>query len=356
MNISDLIFEAKEKSEEALKEWKKLVSSSDDVTIFSSSFCYNIFAQKSICCFVYLKNELVGGTIGYFRGDWSILKFIAKTLWIDSGILVNRNYSEHEIMIKTYLLNKLKEVAKNNSCIQVKIGQWNRERNCEVFTLAKYISENIRTYEINLNLKEDELFSRIKSKYRSIIRKGIKNKVRVEHCNREVSLRYFDEFYNLYLKTQKRAIKRYKNVDLIIKSKDFLFKLLDKSQALLSLAFYNNVLASAAFLILSSDKITWYAGASNIEINRLTGASNLLHWEIIKWFKENKFSNYDIGGPVNPEKSSPAYGVYRFKKSFNGEIANYFCGSYVISKFKYSMFNYFAKKGYITRLVTKIFE
>jgi len=356
MNISDLRFEAKEKSEEALKEWKKLVSSSDDVTIFSSSFCYNIFPQKSICCFVYLKNELVSGTIGYFRGDRSILKFFAKTLWIDAGILVNRNYSEHEIMIKTYLLNKLKEVAKNNSCIQVKIGQWNRERNCEIFKLASYNYENIKLYEVNLNLTENELFSRINSKNRTKIRKSIKNKVKIEHCNRENSKKYFAEFYDLYHATQTRAIHRYKNVGVTIKSRDFLFKLIDNSQAFLSIAFHKHVLSSAVLLIPYNNKICGYVGASNLEINRLTASSNLLHWNIILWYKKQGYSRYELGGPVASEINSPAYSVYRFKKGFNGDIYEYFFGSYIISNLKCSIFNYFAKYGYITRLVTKIFE
>lgn len=283
MDISDLSIKVKETNEETLKEWNKLVTLSDDVTIFSSSFCHNIFPQYSICCFVYLQDELVGGTIGYIRGDHSILRFFAKSLWIDTGLLVNRNYSKYEIMIKVYLLDKLKEIAKTNSCIQVRIGQWNRERNSKVLKLANYVTENIKLYEVALNLAEDELFSGLNSKNRTKIRKAIKSRVRIKHCNRENSIKYFDEFYNLHCATHTRAIGRYKNVGVTIKSKDFLYKLIDNSLAFLSLAFHNDVLSSAVFLIPYNNKICGYVGASNIEINRSTASSN---------HKDHKFLNF----------------------------------------------------------------
>lgn len=62
-----------------------------------------------------------------------------------------------------------------------------------------------------------------------------------------------------------------------------------------------------------------------------TNASNLLHWRMIQWLKENGYRWYDLGG-INP-KESP--GTYQFKRGLAGSLGEdrikigqfYFCGT-----------------------------
>jgi lipid II:glycine glycyltransferase (peptidoglycan interpeptide bridge formation enzyme) len=50
----------------------------------------------------------------------------------------------------------------------------------------------------------------------------------------------------------------------------------------------------------------------------------LLQWEMIKWAKESGCTLYDfrgISGDLDP--SNPLYGLYRFKKGFNGSYTEF---------------------------------
>ena len=82
--------------------------------------------------------------------------------------------------------------------------------------------------------------------------------------------------------------------------------------------------ATALVVSTGSTSYSYYAG-SNIELNRQYGGSNFLQWEIIKHQKKMGQKFYDLGGvPVSPNKSHPAYGVYKFKMNFGGDYEEYF--------------------------------
>ena len=55
------------------------------------------------------------------------------------------------------------------------------------------------------------------------------------------------------------------------------------------------------------------------------GTGELLHWEIIKWLKEEKYKTYDLGcSPwAIPREGQPNYWVWRFKKGFNGDYVEF---------------------------------
>ena len=69
-------------------------------------------------------------------------------------------------------------------------------------------------------------------------------------------------------------------------------------------------------------------------------ATYILHWEIIKYAKENGFNEYDFWGI--DEKKWP--GVTRFKKGFGGREVEY-AGSYdyVFQPFWYKLYNLYRK-------------
>jgi len=59
-------------------------------------------------------------------------------------------------------------------------------------------------------------------------------------------------------------------------------------------------------------------GAS-IKEGRNVMPNHALHWHLIKWAKEKGYKVYDLWGiPSAPSEKHPLYGVYRFKKGFNG--------------------------------------
>jgi lipid II:glycine glycyltransferase (peptidoglycan interpeptide bridge formation enzyme) len=50
----------------------------------------------------------------------------------------------------------------------------------------------------------------------------------------------------------------------------------------------------------------------------------LIQWRMIQWSKENGCSLYDFRGVSGDlDESNPLYGLYRFKKGFNGEFTEF---------------------------------
>jgi lipid II:glycine glycyltransferase (peptidoglycan interpeptide bridge formation enzyme) len=66
-------------------------------------------------------------------------------------------------------------------------------------------------------------------------------------------------------------------------------------------------------------KKCWYVYGASSNTRRNVMPNYLLQWEMIKWAKESGCTLYDfrgISGDLDP--SNPLYGLYRFKKGFNG--------------------------------------
>jgi lipid II:glycine glycyltransferase (peptidoglycan interpeptide bridge formation enzyme) len=104
------------------------------------------------------------------------------------------------------------------------------------------------------------------------------------------------------------------------------------------IAYYNKR-PVAAVIVLAFGRTVWYMyGASSSE-SRNVMPNHLLHWEVIKWAKERGYKEYDLWGiPARPTDDHPLFGVYRFKKGFNGALVKYI-GAY---DFPYSPLLYYA--------------
>lgn len=84
--------------------------------------------------------------------------------------------------------------------------------------------------------------------------------------------------------------------------------------------------------------------------------NHALHWHFIKWAKEKGYRTYDMWGvPANPKEGHPLYGVWRFKKGFNG-AAKTWVGVYDLpfDKLSYGIFEkcmavYQAARSLITK-------
>ncbi|MBN3033339.1 MAG: peptidoglycan bridge formation glycyltransferase FemA/FemB family protein [Candidatus Saganbacteria bacterium] len=96
----------------------------------------------------------------------------------------------------------------------------------------------------------------------------------------------------------------------------------------------------AAVIILAFGKKVWYMYGASASEYRNVMPNHLLHWEVIKWAKDRGYKEYDLWGiPAEPREGHPLFGVYRFKKGFNGKPVKYI-GAY---DFPYSplLFNLF---------------
>lgn len=79
----------------------------------------------------------------------------------------------------------------------------------------------------------------------------------------------------------------------------------------------------------------------------LTGASNLLHWEIIKFLKRSGAKYYDlVGARITPSKNSKTEGIQRFKSRFGAQLKTGYLWKMPISKIKYKVYSLFLKYYY----------
>ncbi|HAB66812.1 MAG TPA: hypothetical protein DCE23_05545 [Firmicutes bacterium] len=98
---------------------------------------------------------------------------------------------------------------------------------------------------------------------------------------------------------------------------------------------------SCAMFIMDKDVVNYVYSGSYSKYNYFN-ASYMIQNEMIKWATEKHYKTYDFGGiSGNFELDSQDYGVYAFKKNFNGRVIEYI-GEYdlVINKFFYALYIY----------------
>jgi len=91
----------------------------------------------------------------------------------------------------------------------------------------------------------------------------------------------------------------------------------------LYIAEYEDKVLSGAISLAFGDKCWYLYGASSNEQRNLM-PNYLMQWEMIKWAKEEGCDIYDfrgISGDMDP--SNPLYGLFRFKKGFNGKFTEF---------------------------------
>lgn len=86
------------------------------------------------------------------------------------------------------------------------------------------------------------------------------------------------------------------------------------------IAEYEGVPLAAVFLVHYGDICLYMYGASaNHERQRMP--TYLLQWEAMQWAKEQGYQLYDMwGAPTHFDENDPLWGVWRFKKGFNGTV------------------------------------
>lgn len=99
--------------------------------------------------------------------------------------------------------------------------------------------------------------------------------------------------------------------------------------ARLYLAYLDGAPISGTLASQYGDK-TWYMYGASSNEHRNVMPNYLLQWDMIRWAMESGCRIYDfrgVSGDISPE--NPLYGLYRFKKGFNGDLCE-FCGQFTI--------------------------
>ena len=163
---------------------------------------------------------------------------------------------------------------------------------------------------------EDEVMANFTSKTRYNVRVAIKNGVETRIVNGDPEA--IAQFHALMKVTGERD-------GFICRSKEYFERLLKSlgEDARLYAAYYNGEMIAGTLAIRYADKVWYlYGASSNKERNRMP--NYLLQWDMIRWAIESGVSVYDFRGVSGDmDESNPLYGLYRFKRGFNGELVEF---------------------------------
>lgn len=201
----------------------------------------------------------------------------------------------------------------------------NQEFSNSNFKLEKYNT----TLIIDLNKSLDDIFANFSKTHRNCTRKAEKDGVIVRIDKNINTINIFIELYEKLVKLKEIeaiSIKFLKNV---------LTNLINNDLGFFAIAKYNDKIYNIAFISTVGKKARYLYGASLRIDEKLPPIGQLLHYEIIKYLKDNGFISYDFGGIPNLPVSldDKAYSVYKFKKGFGGDalITSY---EYVFTRYK----------------------
>lgn len=218
---------------------------------------------------------------------------------------------------------------------------------------------------LDLDKNEDDIFKDFKATTRNIINKAIREGVEIFNltydelpefkkiteytCNKrgltDKPLEYYQSMFNLFVekvvfKMAKLNINKYKkylndtkqdlenklaNIKNNNKKKDnYLFEIdnIDKKIAKINAIAKDDEylpLACAMFMLYGDETIYLFSGGYD-EYSEF-GGQYLIQWDIIKYAINNKYKRHNFFGIYNyTDTKSPEYGIYLFKRGFNGYV------------------------------------
>jgi hypothetical protein len=294
---------------------------------------------------------VVGGWVGWLRGNGRFVSLLAKSVYFDSYPLYNGR-NEEEIKIK--IVERATFFAKQQGIVMFNLTHWVREKG-GIFPFSK--REQNATFTIDLSLSEEDIWKGIEPTQRNRIRKGEKNGVTVLALNADNSIAYLDAFQKLRKQTQARAIEKNANASMLLKSNDFFNRLLRQPNSLLFVGMVGEEVATVVLMLTGGKTAYYYSGGSDYELNKSTGSSALVFWRAILHYKNHtEVDCFDMGGvPVfqdyqNPDREHPAFGVFKFKRSFGGKYEKFDGGQITIAKWRYSILQFLMRQRFLLRL------
>lgn len=170
-------------------------------------------------------------------------------------------------------------------------------------------------FRLNVEGKtEDEVMAAFHSKTRYNIRVAIKNNVTIEIKGPEAA----EEFHKIMVETGTRD-------NFGIRSTDYFRRMMVAlgEDARIYMAYYNGIAIAGSLALRCGDKVWYLYGASSNE-HRNVMPNYLVQWAMIRWSIESGCRIYDFRGVSGfLDESNPLFGIYKFKKGFNGDLVEF---------------------------------
>ncbi len=234
---------------------------------------------------------------------------------------------QHSVGISEALLNRLKEIAKEEKCDFIRIAPlWTRNNeNIKIFQDLGFKESPMHanayeaTWKLDITLSEEELLKNMRKTTRYLIRQAMEN----TDIKIEKSQKLSDA--EIYQNLNKQVAERQKFVPFSLEYIKNEFDIFSRDdQALWLFGKYNGELAAAAMVIFWQGIGFYHQAASLLKYAKLS-IPYLLQWEAIKEAKRRGCKIYDFWGYVNPESEPkhPWAGPTLFKMGFGGQAFEY---------------------------------
>lgn len=196
-------------------------------------------------------------------------------------------------------------------------------------------------FRLDITPDEETLMKNMHQKTRYNLRLAGKRGVTVEVAEDKSKLREFYDLLKVTAERDKFLIRSYKYFE------DMYDYLVPKGYGQLFYAYYEGKMIAATFYLQFGARAWYLYGASANEYRNVM-PNYLLQWTMIQYAKEHGCTMYDfrgVPGQVPPEH--PLYGLYKFKKGFNGDYVE-FIGEYdlIYNKTFYKLYETFEPLHY----------
>jgi peptidoglycan pentaglycine glycine transferase (the first glycine) len=234
----------------------------------------------------------------------------------------------HNKEVFAQLIEALKKLGKQFRCCDIKLDpdvavdddEFRAIATAQGFTLMgntlSFETAQPRfVFRLNVEGKtEEEVMAAFHSKTRYNIRVAIKNNVTVEIKGPEAA----EEFHKIMVETGTRD-------NFGIRSTDYFRRMLVAlgDDARIYMAYYNGIAIAGSLALRCGDKVWYLYGASSNE-HRNVMPNYVVQWAMIRWSIESGCKIYDFRGVSGfLDESNPLYGIYKFKKGFNGDLVEF---------------------------------
>ncbi len=183
------------------------------------------------------------------------------------------------------------------------------------------------SYIIELSEAIDTLFKNMDGKHRNVIRKAERDGIIVEKGEH-----LKDICYGIINETLKRQ-------NLFFFSKSNYEKFLKQNPDVVFFAARKGNDYQGAAIIPFDENCAYYLyGGSALEHH--LGAMNLLHWDVIQYFKKKGCKEYNlVGARINPRPGTKLYNIQQFKRRFGAELRSGYLWKIKLNIIKTLLFN-----------------
>jgi peptidoglycan pentaglycine glycine transferase (the first glycine) len=172
-------------------------------------------------------------------------------------------------------------------------------------------------FRLDITPSEISLLQNMHSKWRYNIKLADRKGVKIKPAESKNDLRVFYSILEETASRDKFLIRGYEYFEWIW---DYM---VEKGYAQIFMAEYQGQVISAALVMLLGDKAWYLYGASSNEYRNVM-PNYLIQWEMICWARNQGCTLYDFRGVSGDlDESNPLYGLYRFKKGFNGQFTEF---------------------------------